>query len=251
VRSVLAGAPAAHDHALVAEGLEPLRVAIVEDDALFRDLLRIALASNPRFEVVEADAGAEAALATLPALHPDVAVLDIDRGAGPSGIQLGMLLREQLPAIGIVLLSNHWVPRFFSELPPDSMAGWCYLLKKSVSDVAALTRALEGAAAGLVVLDPHLVSGRRSREGPLGRLTEREREILDLIAQGYTNAAIAERLVLSARTVENRLNQLYRELGLVSGQREFNPRVRAALLYLAETRPESRGRTYSPSRDGS
>ena len=77
----------------VAEGLEPLRVAIVEDDALFRDLLRIALASSRRFEVVEADPDAETALATLPGLRPDVVVLDIDLVAGLSGIQLGMLLR--------------------------------------------------------------------------------------------------------------------------------------------------------------
>ena len=225
----------------VADALAPLRVAIVEDDALFRDLLRVALDCSPRYQVIQVDADAETALATFPALRPDVAVLDIDLGAGPSGIQLGMLLREQLPEIGIVLLSNHWVPRFLADLPPDSMAGWCYLLKKSVSDVGALTRALEGAAAGLVVLDPHLVSGRRSRESALGRLTDREREILDLIAQGYTNAAIAERLVLSERTIENRLNQLYRELGLDPAQREFNPRVRAALLYLAETLPPGSG----------
>src|SRR5262245_32440443 len=94
----------------VAVALEPLKVAIVEDDALFRDLLRVALDCGPRYRVVEAGGDAEAALATLPALRPDVAVLDIDLGAGPSGIQLGMLLREQLPEIGIVLLSNHWVP---------------------------------------------------------------------------------------------------------------------------------------------
>jgi DNA-binding NarL/FixJ family response regulator len=145
-----------------------------------------------------------------------------------------------------VLLSNHSVPRFLATLPPESMAGWCYLLKKSVSDVATLTRSLEGAAAGLVVLDPHLVSDRRPDEGPLARLTDRAREILELIAQGYTNAAIAERLVLSERTVENRLNQLYHELGLASGRREFNPRVRAALIYLAETRPAGIGSTSTP-----
>ena len=235
------------DDGRVAEPAGALRVAIVEDDALFRDLLRVALAGNPRFEVVDAAADAETALERLPALRPDVAVLDIDLGTGASGIQLGMLLRERLPEIGIVLLSNHSVPRFLATLPPESMAGWCYLLKKSVSDVAALTRSLEGAAAGLVVLDPHLVAGRRSDQGPLAELTEREREILELIAQGYTNAAIAERLVLSERTVENRLNQLYHELGLVSERREFNTRVRAALMYLAETRPASTGSAYAPS----
>ena len=243
---LLFDAGARRDDCPMAEPAAALRVAIVEDDALFRDLLRLALAANPRYDVVDAAADAEAALERLPALRPDVAVLDIDLGTGASGIQLGMLLRERLPEIGIVLLSNHSVPRFLSTLPPESMAGWCYLLKKSVSDVAALARSLEGAAAGLVVLDPHLVSGRRPDQGPLAELTEREREILELIAQGYTNAAIAERLVLSARTVENRLNQLYHGLGLGSDRREFNPRVRAALLYLAETRPAGAGSPYSP-----
>src|SRR5262245_825476 len=240
---LLFAGPARRDDGRVAEPAAALRVAIVEDDSLFRDLLRLALAGNPRYQVVDAAGDAEAALARLPLLRPDVAVLDIDLGAGASGIQLGMLLREQLPGIGIVLLSNHSVPRFLATLPPESMAGWCYLLKKSVSDVATLTRSLEGAAAGLVVLDPHLVAGRRSDQGPLAGLTDREREILELIAQGYTNAAIAERLVLSERTVENRLNQLYHELGLASERREFNPRVRAALMYLAESRPAGDGRT--------
>jgi DNA-binding NarL/FixJ family response regulator len=209
---------------------------VVEDDALFRDLLAIGLERQDGIEVAGVYADGEDALAAIPADPPDVALLDIDLGPGLTGIQLGMHLRERLPTLGIVLLSNHWIPRFLAGLPPDSMAGWCYLLKRSVSDVAALGRAIEGAAAGLVVLDPHLVAGRRPREGSaLGRLTQRQREILDLIAAGYTNAAIADRLVLSPRTIENQLNQLYRELGLAADQRELNPRVRAALVYIRES----------------
>ena len=219
------------------DGQSPsLRVAVVEDDALFRDLLAIGLERQNGIAVTGVYADAEAALIAIPQDPPHVALLDIDLGPGPTGIQLGMYLREQLPALGIVLLSNHWIPRFLAALPPESMAGWCYLLKRSVSDVAALGRAIEGAAAGLVVVDPHLVAGRRPRDGSaLEQLTQRQREILDLIAAGYTNSAIAERLVLSPRTIENRLNQLYRELGLAADQHELNPRVRAALLYLRES----------------
>src|SRR5262245_5799953 len=122
---LLFGRPSRRDDGPVTEPPAALRVAIVEDDALFRDLLRVALAGNPRYDVVYTAADAETALARLPALRPDVAVLDIDLGAGASGIQLGMLLREQLPGVGIVLLSNHSVPRFLATLPPESMAGWC------------------------------------------------------------------------------------------------------------------------------
>jgi transcriptional regulator with XRE-family HTH domain len=116
-----------------------------------------------------------AALEAIPRLAPQVAVLDIDLGRGLSGIQLGLRLREQLPSLGIVLLSNHWVPRFLAALPPPLMAGWCYLLKKSVADVATLGRTIAGAAAGLVVLDPHVVAGREPKPGgALARLPRRQ-----------------------------------------------------------------------------
>jgi DNA-binding NarL/FixJ family response regulator len=218
-------------------GGDKITVALVEDEPLLRDLLRIALSQHPRLETVGAFGDGTAAVASIPRLRPQVALLDIDLGPGPNGIQVGMLLREQMPDIGIVLLSNQWVP-LFATLPQDVVAGWCYLLKRSLSDAATLGRAIEGAASGLVVLDPHLVAARQPREGSsLEKLRPRHREILALIAQGYTNSAIADQLSLSPSTIENQVNQLYLDLGLSQDTRAYNPRVRAALLYLEESQP--------------
>jgi DNA-binding NarL/FixJ family response regulator len=213
-----------------------ITVAVVEDEPLLLDLLRVALQQHPGLEVVGVSSQGEQALQHIPPLQPQVALLDIDLGRGLSGIQLGLLLREQLPTLGIVLLSNHWVPHFLATLPPDVLAGWCYLLKRSVADVDTLARAIQGAASGLVVLDPYIVARRRPRPGGgLARLTPRQQEVLAFIAQGFTNAAIAQRLGLAPSTVENQLNQIYQELGLGEDHADFNPRVRAALLYLLES----------------
>src|SRR5262245_464322 len=122
------------------------------------------------------------------------------------------------------------------------MAGWCYLLKRSVADVATLERTIAGAAAGLVVLDPHVVAGRAPRVGgALAQLTPRQGEILAWIAQGFTNPAIAGRPAVASGTVENPVTQIYQELGLGTDQSEFNPRVLAVLLYL-------RGKCSAPMR---
>src|SRR5262245_11835317 len=213
-----------------------ITVAVVEAEPLLLDLLRVALQQHPGLEVVGVFSQGEQALQHIPPLQPQVALLDIDLGRGLSGIQLGLLLREQLPTLGIVLLSNHWVPHFLATLPPDVLAGWCYLLKRSVADVDTLARAIQGAASGLVVLDPYIVARRRPRPGGgLARLTPRQQEVLAFIAQGFTNAAIAQRLGLAPSTVENQLNQIYQELGLGEEHADFNPRVRAALLYLLES----------------
>jgi DNA-binding NarL/FixJ family response regulator len=210
-------------------------VAVVEDEPLLLDLLRVALQQHPGLEVVAVFSHGEQALQHIPPLQPQVVLLDIELGRGLSGIQLGLLLREQLPTLGIVLLSNHWVPHFLTTLPPDVLAGWCYLLKRSVANVDTLARAIQGAASGLVVLDPYIVARRRPRPGGgLARLTPRQQEVLAFIAQGFTNTAIAQRLGLAPSTVENQLNQIYQELGLGEEHADFNPRVRAALLYLLE-----------------
>jgi DNA-binding NarL/FixJ family response regulator len=153
------------------------------------------------------------------------------------GIHLGLALRQHLPNLGIVLLSHHADLRFVAALHRRPITGWSYLLKQSVRDVAALRRAVEGAAEGDVVLDPRLVAGLQPRHGgPLERLTARQREVLALAAQGLTNAAIAEQLVLAEKSVENHLTDIYDVFGIDRREQGVHTRVRAVLLYLQESR---------------
>lgn len=221
-----------------------VRLVIVEDEGLFRDLLRDALSRRGRFEVVADFAEGESALKAIPGLGPQVAILDIELPGAINGIQLGIRLRRQLPQLGVILLSNHEDPQFLASVPQDVIAGWSYLLKRSVSDLAALERAIEGSVAGFVVLDPQLVKRMRPRgPGVLSRLTPRQRDVLGLIAQGFTNAAIAENLTLTPKAVENQINLLYQQLGIDRTNPAIQPRVKAVLLYLQESHPSGMGET--------
>ncbi|MBX6351548.1 MAG: response regulator transcription factor [Clostridia bacterium] len=220
-------------------GRRPLRVVVVEDEGLFRDLLRSALGRLPQVEVVGAFADGAAALEAAPDLAPDVAVLDVRLGRGPNGLQVARQLRRHLPGLGIVILSGYADSALFSAIPEDEVAGWSYLVKSSVGDVSALVRAIEGAAAGLVVLDPALVSRSRPRaRSRVMSLRPREREVLELIAQGYSNEGIAEALSLSTKTVANVINLVYASLGVERAGGRLHPRVQAVLAYLESYRPE-------------
>ena len=212
---------------------QPIRVILIEDEGLFRDMLRGALARTEGIEVVGDFADGQAALEQGPALAADVAILDIELGSGSNGIQVGRLLRQRQPDLGIVLLSNHDQLALLSAVPEQERFGWSYLLKKSVADVASLVRAVEGAAAGFVVLDPHLARAQRApQDGPLAALTPRQFEILTLMAQGFNNAAISGRLGLARKTVENQINLIYQLLDVDTVNPDLQPRVQAVLAYL-------------------
>lgn len=216
----------------------PIRAVIVEDEGLYRELLRTALASSGRVDVVGHFSDGQTALAQVPALAPAVAILDIRLGHGPNGIVVGRQLRRALPNLGIVLLSNYVEPSVLSAVPESETSGWSYLVKSSVGDVATLLRAIEGAAAGLVVLDPRIVAEGTPRRGSfLSRLTPRQQEILALMAQGYSNSGIAETLRVSLKTVANHVNILYQELEVERGDGALQPRVQAVLAYLDALRP--------------
>jgi DNA-binding NarL/FixJ family response regulator len=218
-------------------GDDRTRVVLVDDEALYRDLLRVALEGLPELRVVGAFGDGASALAAAPWLAPRVAVLDIELPGQINGIQLGLMLRRQLPDLGIVLLSNHADPNYLTALPAEQMAGWSYLLKKSVRDLETLGRAVKGAAERQSMMDPQVVTHLRPKsEGSLARLTARQTEILSLMAQGLTNAAIARKLVLAEKSVENQINLLYQNLGIDRERSPVHPRVQATLIYLRESR---------------
>jgi DNA-binding NarL/FixJ family response regulator len=214
----------------------PLRVVVAEDEALYRELLCAGLGQQPGLEIVGSFPSGESLIRTLGALQPDVALLDLDLGPGIDGLRTGLRLRADLPDIGVVLLTHHAAPRLLATLPPEALGGWAYLLKRSVADVAALHRAIIDAADGRLVIDPRLVRRRAYHmTGRLGRLTARQRDIVELLAMGWDNGQIASHLSLSTKTVENQLSRIYEALEL----RGVHPRVRTVLIYLEETYTES------------
>ena len=214
--------------------MDVLRIVLVEDESLFRDLLKIALERHPRLEIVGVFSNAPTALSEIPNLAPDIVLLDIDLGGDISGVELGVILRQALPKLGVVLLSNHQDIEFVASLGSKTLTGWSYLLKKSVRNAEVLLRAIEGAHDGLTVLDPQLLGG--SVSSTIAHLPQRQREILRFLAQGYSNAAIGQQLELSAKTVENNINSLYTSLGIKTQNSEVHPRVSAVLIYLESLR---------------
>ena len=210
-------------------------VLIVEDEGLFRDMLKTALDSYDNLQVLDAVSSGADAIRVAREMKPDVILMDIELGVEPNGIQTGRTIREEQPNVGIVILSVHKDKEYITSLAKDEASGWSYLLKQSVGDTAALARAIEGSASGFVVLDKEVLNGLTPRQGSfVDRLTPRQQEVLSLMAQGFNNAAIAERLVLGSKSVENYINAIYQELSLAPGEL-VHPRVRAVLAYLEDS----------------
>ena len=137
--------------------------------------------------------------------------------------------------MGIVILSSHRERQYLGLISSEESSGWSYLLKQSVSDAGALARAIEGAASGLVVMDPTVVNSMKPGKGSLtAGLTPGQQEVLTMMAQGYNNAAIAEKLVLGTKSVENYINAIYQELNL-SHNGPLHPRVQAVLSYIRDS----------------
>jgi DNA-binding NarL/FixJ family response regulator len=197
-------------------------------------MLASTLASSARLEIVAVAAGVAAARTAIDARATDVALLDIQLGDG-SGIDLGVELRSANPNIGILLLSATDAMHALLDLPRSVSQGWSYLSKTSSLSLPTLIRAIEYTAEGRTVLDPEIVANRRPRRGSgLSRLSPRQFEVLQLLAEGLSNAGIASRLGLAPRSVDNHINAIYAELGLGSGG-VSNPRVGAALRFIEES----------------
>jgi len=215
--------------------LAMIRIMIVEDEGLFRDMLKISLSAVPNMEIVDAVSDGVSAIDGASRLYPDVILMDIELGVEPNGIAAGRAIKLEHPDMGIVILSSHRERQYLSLIAAEESSGWSYLLKQSVSDSGALARAIEGAASGLVVMDPTVVNSLKPRKGSVtSGLTPRQQEVLTMMAQGYNNAAIAEKLVLGTKSVENYINAIYQELNL-SHNGPLHPRVQAVLTYVKDS----------------
>ena len=210
-----------------------MRIVIGEDSALFREGLARLLA-DAGHEVVGKAPDAISLLATVERTEPDLAIVDIrmppDRT--DDGARAARALRERHPDLGIVLLSQHLEARHSVALVTGGRFG--YLLKDRVFDVDDFLEALRRVAAGGSALDPEVVAtllGPARRNDPLDRLTPREREVLAQMAEGRTNAGIAQRLCLTTRTVETHVGSIMAKLDLAESGDEHR-RVLAVLTWL-------------------
>jgi DNA-binding NarL/FixJ family response regulator len=218
----------------------PVSVALADDNLIVREGIALLLAGQPDIEVVASCADLDSLLAAVQEVHPDVVLTDIRMPPTHTdeGIRLAALLRERHPDVGVVVLSNYAETGFALALLESGSEGRAYLLKERIHSRTQLAAAIQSVAAGGSVMDPKIVEplvAAKSRvvRSPLAELTAREREVLSEIAQGKSNAAIAESLVLTKRAVEKHINSIFLKLNL-SDSEDVSKRVKAALLFLAD-----------------
>ncbi len=219
-----------------------MRVVIAEDSAVVRAGLAEILADRGH-EVVAAVGDGEALLAAVAEHHPDVTVVDVRMPPGytDEGLRAAIAIRRDHPETGVLVFSQYVETRYAADLlrsaPGTSHrpgAGVGYLLKDRVADVGEFIEALSRVAAGGTALDPEVVSqmlGASGRGDVLGGLTQREREVLALMAEGRSNGAIADILVVSERAVEKHVSNIFSKLGLAPSDADHR-RVLAVLRYL-------------------
>jgi DNA-binding NarL/FixJ family response regulator len=212
-----------------------MRVVIADDAVLLRQGAA-RLLEDAGYEVVAQAGDAEDLLRKVRAHKPDVAIVDVRMPPEnvDDGLRAALTIRQELPDVGILLLSQYVEDRYLGELLAGGAEGVGYLLKDRLSDVERLTEAVQRVAAGGSVLDPEVVAqmlGRARAEGPLDSLTEREREVLSRMAEGRTNRAIAEELFVSERAVERHVTSIFTKLNLPAGEQDHR-RVLAVLAYL-------------------
>ncbi len=213
-----------------------MRVAVADDALLLREgLSRLLVEAG--FEVVGLAADADELLELVERLHPDVAVVDIRMPPTHTdeGLRAARVIRERWPATGILVLSQHVNTRYALELLSAGTDGVGYLLKERVSDLDELSSSVQRVGQGGSVLDPavvgQLVGRRRPVDNQLEHLTEREREVLALMAEGRSNKAIAERLFVTEHTVEKHVKSILGTLGLPPSADDHR-RVLAVITYL-------------------
>ena len=216
------------------EGPRPLRVVIADDSALLREGIA-ALLHEAGHEVVGRAADADDLLLKVRSYTPDIAIVDVRMppGNADDGLVAAAQIRRTQPSVSVLVLSQHLEPAYMLELVGDNAAGVGYLLKDRVRDVAEFVDAVERVAAGGTAFDPGVVSslvqGRRG--SVLDDLTERERNVLSLIAEGRSNKAIAKQLYLSPRAIERHVQAVFQKLRLPESE-DDNRRVLAVLALI-------------------
>src|SRR5579862_6535071 len=212
-----------------------MRIVIAEDAAVIRAGLVEILADHGH-EVVAAVGDAESLLAAVAGHQPDVAIVDVRMPPGHTdeGLRAAITLRRDYPNVGILVFSQYVETRYAADLLRMGSGGVGYLLKDRVANVAEFTDAIARVAAGGTALDPEVVAGMLNaarHTSALAALTARERDVLALMAEGRSNTAIADQLVISDRAVEKHISNIFSKLGLPPSDSDHR-RVLAVLAYL-------------------
>ena len=220
-----------------------VRVVFAEDNYLVREGTSALLQATDEVELIGTASSFDELMTAVEELKPDVVLTDIRMPPSNTteGIDAARRIRADHPDIGVVVLSQFAEEAYAYELLKDGAAGLGYLLKERVANLEELVRAINEVAKGGSVLDPKvveaLVSAKdRMAHSPLAQLTDREREVLENMAQGKNNASIAKSLFLTERAVEKHINSLFHKLGL-SEETDVHRRVKAVLAFLRESDP--------------
>jgi DNA-binding NarL/FixJ family response regulator len=214
---------------------EPLRIVLADDAVLLREALAAALVAA-EFDVVGQAADVPGLLALVQQERPDVAIVDVRMPPTHTteGLAAARQIRSESPGTAILVLSQYVETRYAVDLLREDPVGVGYLLKDHVMRLPDLADAVRRVAAGGTVIDPEVVAtllGRPRRHSPLDELTRREREILSYMAEGRSNAAIAEHLTLELKTVERHVGTIFSKLGLEPAAADHR-RVLAVLAFL-------------------
>jgi DNA-binding NarL/FixJ family response regulator len=219
----------------------PIRLVLAEDHYLVREGVRRLLETRPDVEVAAVCGDLGSLLTAVEAEHPDVVITDIRMPPGDAdeGIKAAERLRETNPDVGVVVLSQYANPAYALALLERGSARRAYLLKERVKDLEQLMTAIHTVAEGGSVIDPKVVEAlvaenARAEESPLNQLTPRERDVLHEMAAGKSNAAIADALFLTERSVQKVIHSIFLKLGL-TWETSVDKRVKAVILYLAES----------------
>jgi DNA-binding NarL/FixJ family response regulator len=220
-----------------------IRVVVAEDSLIVREGLQQLLAASPSVDVVAAYGDVQEVLDAVERDRPDVVLTDIRMPPSNTdeGIRLADHLRESRPSTGVVVLSQYSEPPYVLALLEHGSDRRGYLLKERIHDRGQLVSAIDAVARGGSVIDPKIVevlveAKARADRSPLAELTPRERDVLAEMAEGKSNAAIAESLVLTKRAVEKHINSIFTKLGLAASE-DVSKRVKATLLFLADSSP--------------